>query len=220
MDANSGSWKSNGGGAIAIGPEATNGGATAIATERPYVASVTVRGTADLLLHRWNCEAVDAKSRAAKGSTAKKSDDLESYVYRDDDGHLAVPGEYLRQSIIAAAKFKQDPRSPRKSAVDLFKAGLVSITPLATLGPQALSKWHYEDRRRVVVQRAAVTRVRPAIKQGWEIAVDLMVLLPEYITPELLADTLGAAGRLVGLADFRPTYGRYVLTRFDVGGAE
>ncbi len=216
MDANNGSWTTDGGGTTAIGPEVTNGGANAIAAEQPYVATVTVKGTADLLLHRWNCEAVDAKARAAKGSTTKKSDDLESYVYRDDDGHLALPGEYLRQSIIAAAKFKQDPRSPRKSAVDLFKAGLVSTTPLAKLGPQALSKWHYEDRRRVLVQRSAITRVRPAIRQGWEIAVDLMVLLPEYITPELLLDTIGAAGRLVGLADFRPTYGRFAATRFEI----
>jgi hypothetical protein len=125
---------------------------------------VAIQGSADLLFHRWNCEAVEAKSKAEKGSSAKKTDDLESYVYRNDGGELCIPGEYLRQALIHAAKFRQDPRSPRKSAMDLYKAGVVSLTNLATLG---VSDWDYEDRRRVVIQRSGVTRVRPALRAGW-----------------------------------------------------
>lgn len=41
---------------------------------------VAIEGVADLLFHRWNCEAVDAKAKAAKNSAAKKTDDIESYV--------------------------------------------------------------------------------------------------------------------------------------------
>ena len=79
---------------IAIGPEVTNGGKVAIEYALPYSADVTIVGIADLLFHRWNVEGVATKARAAKGSKAKKSDDLESYVYRDDAGELAIPGEY------------------------------------------------------------------------------------------------------------------------------
>ncbi|MGE9244407.1 hypothetical protein, partial [Escherichia coli] len=89
-----------------------------------------VEGSSDFLFHRWNAEAVDEKAAAAKNSKAKKTDDVESYVYRTEDGDLAIPGEYLRGSIIHAAKFRQDPRSPRKSAMDLFKAAVVVTTPL------------------------------------------------------------------------------------------
>src|SRR5687767_14047151 len=91
----------------------TNDAAELISLEVPYIAEVTIEGVADILFHRWSNEAVEAKAKAAKGSAAKKTDDLESYVYRADNGNLALPGEYLRQSIIAAAKFRQDPRSPR-----------------------------------------------------------------------------------------------------------
>src|SRR5881392_2062033 len=104
----------------------TNGGAYAIAFEEPYVVSVTVEGIAPLLMHAWNVEAVAEKASARKGSRGKKEDNLESYVYRDEKGNLCLPGEYFRQSIINAARFKQDPRSPRKSAMDLFKAGVMS----------------------------------------------------------------------------------------------
>ena len=199
----------------AIGGESpTNGGADAIESGIPYVATVRIVGTADMLFHRWNCEAVEEKGRAAKGSKEKKTDNVESYVYRDETGMLCLPGEYVRQSIIAAAKFKQDPRSPRKSAADLFKAAITSLTALAPLGK---TKWDYLDKRRVKVQMAAVTRVRPAILKGWEAEVRLMVLLPEYVGFDTLAEVLTNAGRLVGVGDFRPTYGRYRVSSFKIG---
>lgn len=200
--------------ATAIGPDATNGALATIETTQPYTVDVKVQGTADLLFHRWNCEAVEAKANAAKGSKAKKTDDIETYVYRNDDGELCLPGEYLRQSIIHAAKFRQDPRSPRKSAMDLFKAGVISLSPLASLG---VKEWDYEHKCRVMIQRNGITRVRPAMKTGWEVTIQLMVNLPEYIPPQALHETVCAAGRLIGLADFRPTYGRFVVTSFDVG---
>lgn len=179
----------------------------------PYLARVRIEGTAAILFHRWSDDAVEEKAKAAKGSKAKKSDNTESYVWRDGDGDICLPGEYLRQSVIMAAKFRQDPRSPRKSAMDLFKAGVVSMTELASLG---VKDWDYMDRRRVVVQRSAITRLRPAMMPGWTAEIDLQVLLPEYISPAMLQGVLTDAGRLVGVGDFRPTFGRFNITRFDI----
>lgn len=201
--------------ATAIGPSITNGAMHALDASRPYRAEVAIRGDADILFHRWNCEAVEAKAKSAKGSAAKKSDNVESYVYRNDDSELCLPGEYLRQAIVAAAKFRQDPRSPRKSAQDLVKAAVVSLTPLASLG---VREWDYEHRCRVQVQRNGITRVRPALRAGWTATFVFMVNLPEYVAPEMLQSLLTDAGRLVGIADFRPTYGRFQVTRFEVLG--
>jgi hypothetical protein len=193
----------------------TNGGQEAIETQQNYFMKVTVQGVSDLLFHRWDCAAVKVKSEAKKGSEGKKSDNLESYVYRMDgaDSNLAMPSEYFRQSIIGAAKFRQDPRSPRKSAMDLFKAGIVTTTILCDLG---IKNWHYVDRRRVVVQRNAITRERPALREGWEASFEIGVLLPEYIGPRDLVETINMAGRVIGVADFRPTFGRYVIKNWVV----
>lgn len=193
--------------------QATNGGEETIAAGYPYSVEVTVQGSAPLLFHRWNCDAVEAKSKAAKGSAAKKSDDIESYVYRNDVGEICLPGEYLRQSIIMAAKFRQDPRSPRKSAMDLFKAAVISLTDLASMG---VAEWDYEDRRRVTVQRNGITRIRPAMREGWKATVQLMVNIPEYVDPPLLRAVLDDAGRLVGVGDFRPTFGRFTVSNWEV----
>jgi len=192
--------------------EPTNGAKETISYEEPYIVRFKIKGVSDLLFHRWNCESIDAKAGAAKNSKAKKTDDIESYVYRNDDGEICIPGEYLRQAIIHSAKFIQDPRSPRKSGMDLFKASIIPLTHLASLGTR---DWGYLDRRRCVVQRSGINRTRPAMKAGWEAEFDFMVNCPEYISPELLFDVLSKAGRLVGVADFRPTFGRFQVVSFE-----
>ena len=179
----------------------------------PYVVEATIQGVTAFLFHRWSVDGVEAKAKAAKGSKAKKEDDLESYVYRLDNGRLAIPSEYLRMAVINAAKFKQDPRSPRKSAMDLFKAGITCLDELCDLG---VKDWDYVDRRRVQVQRNAITRHRPAMKAGWKISVRLQIQLPEYISPDLINEVVQSAGRLIGLGDFRPTFGRYQVVNFEV----
>jgi hypothetical protein len=199
----------------AVGGQApTNGAEQAIEYGHPYTATVILEGTADLLFHRWNCEGVEAKANAAKGSKAKKTDDVESYLYRDKDENICLPGEYIRQAIIHAAKFKQDPRSPRKSAMDLFKAAVVSLTVNASLGKTAPDYLH---KCRVQVQRNGITRVRPAIMSGWIAEFQLTCLLPEYVSPQLLQDVMTQAGKLIGVGDFRPTYGRFSVKSFDIG---
>lgn len=208
----------------AVGP-VTNGAAELVAMTEPYVANVSLTGSSTLLFHRWNNEAVAEKAAAAKGSKAKKEDNVESYIWRDTDGLICLPGRYLVGSITdprnGAAKYRQDPRSPRKSALDLYRAGVVPLTELAPLtanGKAAPSvEWDYLDSQRVMVQRQGVTRVRPAFLAGWTAEVQLAVLTPEYIPPAALYDVLSMAGRLVGVGDYRPTYGRFNITSFDIG---
>lgn len=191
----------------------SNGAAHTVEMSQPYVAMIEVEGAAAFLFHAWNNEAVEAKAKAAKGSKAKKEDDLESYVYRASDGTLAIPGRHFRMSIVNAAKFQQDPRSPRKSAMDLFKAGVAVLDEYCSLGTQ---NWDRVDRQRVMVQRNGITRARPAMDAGWRCTVRLQVLLPEYISPQLLNETIQAAGRLMGVGDFRPSYGRFNIVSFRV----
>lgn len=189
----------------------TNGAESIFNASMPYVAVIKIKGTADYLYHRWNCESVEAKSNAAKNSRAKKTDDVESYVYRNDDGGLCIPGEQIRMAIINAAKFRQDQRSPRKSAMDLYKAGVIVLTALAPIGQD---DWDYLHKCRVQIQRNAVTRTRPALKAGWSVEFDVQINLPEYIAPADLNEVAANAGRLLGLGDYRPTYGRFQVVSF------
>jgi hypothetical protein len=195
----------------------SNDAKTMIDSTIPYVATVRIEGTCPILFHRWSNASVAEKSAAAKGSKAKKTDDVDSYVYRCPDNTIGIPGVYLVGCMTdpknGAAKYQQDPRSPRKSALDLFRASVVPLTDVASLGSET---WDYLDERRVTVQRNGITRVRPAFHAGWQAEFDISVLTPEYISPSLLLETLTLGGRLVGIADFRPTFGRFQITRFDI----
>lgn len=203
----------------------SNDGAPDIVLGAPFVANVRIQGTAAILFHAWSNEAVAEKAAAKKGSAAKKTDNVESYVYRDEDRNICLPGQYLVGSLTdprnGAAKYRQDPRSPRKSALDLFRAGVAALTELAPIIPAGrqvpTDQWDYLDSRRVMVQRQGVTRMRPAFLAGWSATVQLACLTPDYISPADLLDTLGKAGLLVGVGDFRPTFGRFAVTSFDVG---
>lgn len=189
----------------------SNDADTVIAAGMPYTISFTVRGVADLLFHRWSNEDVAAKASASKGSAAKKVDNLEAYVWRDEAGMVCLPGTYVHKAMIEAGRFVQDPRSARKSAMDLYKAAFVPTTMLAPLGPI----WEIEDKRRMTVNRAGITRTSPGFKAGWEATFDFEVLLPEYISQEMFHDSLTMAGRVIGLGQYRPTYGRFQVVRFD-----
>ncbi len=200
----------------------SNDAAESISMQAPYIAEFTLMGSSDMLFKRWSCEDVEEKAKAAKGSAIKKTDNLEVAVWRDDEGHVCLPGEYVRQALIEAAKRKQDPSSPRKSAKDLFKAGIIDLTGLARIEREIqgekvqLKDWDYVDQRRVKVQMAAITRSRPANSKGWTADFQMEVALPEFISPEHFLEVLNNAGRLIGVGDFRPTFGRFMVTSFKV----
>src|SRR6476659_6424764 len=110
------------------GKQTSNGARDIIDETAPYIARVMVQGTAPLLFHGWNNESIAEKGKSAKGSKAKKTDYIESYVYRNDAGLLGIPGKNFYASVVEAGRYVQDPRSPRKSARDLCRAGIVPLT--------------------------------------------------------------------------------------------
>ena len=192
------------------GPNSNDGESAALATA-PYRLSFTIRGDADLLFHRWSNEDVAAKATAKRGSAVKKTDNLEAYVWRDDDGMVCLPGTYVHKALIEAGRFMQDPRSSRpKQACDLFKAAFLPVTLLYPLGPT----WEIEDKRRMVVNRSGITRTSPGFKAGWEASFDFDMVLPEYVSETMFHEALSLAGRVIGLAQYRPTYGRFQVIKF------
>jgi hypothetical protein len=195
----------------------SNDAAHILAFEEPYTAVVGIEGTAPLLYHAWSIEAVAEKAAAKKGSKAKKTDNVESYLHRvsDTDRRIGIPGNAFHSTLAVAAKYMQDPRSPRKSAMDLVKAGIIVTTFVAPLIPDTTEP-DYIDRRRVVIQRSAITRERPAMQAGWRAEFELTIGTPEYIDRLFLQQLIGNAGRLVGLLDFRPTFGRFSVVKFEI----
>lgn len=198
--------------------QVSNGAESLVDISKPFSAKVRLQGTQDMLFHKWNNEVVEAKAKAKKGSEEKKTEDPETYIYRNDDGFICIPGRYIVRSIVEAGRNFQDPRSSRKMAKDLVQAAVMADEILSPIlvNKQPVKEWDYDDRQRVCIMRSAVTRTRPAFKKGWEVEFHLISLVPEYITPDFLRKLVDNAGLLIGLGDFRPTYGRFRVTHWEV----
>jgi hypothetical protein len=189
--------------------EGNNGASDTLTSEFPFMARALLRGTTDLLFHRWNTDEVAAKSAAMKSSVAKRTDNTESYLYRNQDGVICIPGEYVRQAIIHSAKYSPDPRSPRKSAMDLVKAGVQVMTALAPIGAAVFNgKLHAaiieEGRRpggffppREVIMRWAQRRLGlsepEARRAAWPIAraIQRRGLLPRKVMEGAVPEMVG-----------------------------
>jgi hypothetical protein len=181
---------------------------------KPYRAKIVLEGRKSILFHGYNCDAVAAKAAATKGSAEKKIDNPEDFVYRTRDGHLGLNSIMLIQCLATAAKSFPDPRSSRKSAYDLFRAGITIDDEVVPFDGK-LKTWDFLDRQRVGVNHSAVTRVRPALLAGWRMTMYIDVGAPQYITPSLLQDVLTDAGKFCGLADYRPVFGTFHVASFE-----
>lgn len=186
---------------------------------RPKRLKVRIQGVASMLFHRYDCDAVQAKSDAQKGSEEKKTDNVESYYYRKPgDRTVCVPAVGLHGAMREAAKNYKDPRSTRKSAHDLIKAVILvegppefeypELIPVSRHGAPIMVA-DFLDKRRVVVQMNAVPRVRPGVMSGWEAEFYITLLAPQYCGVSFARRLLMDAGAFQGLCDFRPSFGRF-----------
>ena len=189
-----------------------------LSLQQAFGARVRIEGVHDILFHRWNAEDVQAKAEAKKGSEEKKRDNPEAYVYRNDEGYICIPGRYIVRSVVEAGRNFQDPRSKRKMAKDLVQAAVIADEMLSPVlvGGKKTKEWEYDDRQRVCIMRSAVTRTRPAFKKGWQADFTLVSLVPDLVTPDFLRKLVDNAGLLIGLGDFRPTYGRFRVTHWEI----
>jgi hypothetical protein len=202
--------KSNSDVVVSASTTKKNGGVVVPADESAYYR-VKIKGVDPILFHAYDVEAVEAKGKLKKGDEGKKTDNIESYLYRGKKNDLVLPGLNFKAALCESAKSYKDPRSPRKSMKDLVRAG-IKCREDASFG---VNSWDYIDKRGACVQMSRITRQRPALNAGWELEIPIEVLLPEYINEEQVHQLVHNAGRVVGLCDFRPDFGLFRIMSFE-----
>lgn len=189
-----------------------------------YTVDVSVEGVAPLLQHKFPLPDYDELTKGGKQSSGEKdySQEWREALYVNSDGEIFQPAVHFDGCMTkAAVNFKiQGKRG--KTYKDLFK-GNVFCSPDEILhgikAPDVLDtdgdKPLYLDLRPVVVQRARVTRIRPAFRPGWKLDFEIEVL-DDQIPHNVVLEVLTLAGRTVGIGDFRPRFGRFIVTKFEV----
>ena len=189
-----------------------------------YQVSVTVRGIVPLLQHRYPMPEFDTLSSGGKKSTGSVdySEEWKNYFYQTSDGDIYQPSEHFERALTkAGASFKITGKRG-KTYKDLIQTSIVIDPEKILYGvkvPEKLDldadKPLYLDMRPVIIQRSRVTRLRPTFKKGWELSFEIQCT-DDQIPPEMLQEILVYAGKAVGISDYRPKFGRFMVTKFEV----
>jgi hypothetical protein len=183
------------------------------------VLNFKIQGTTPTILH--NGQMADPLNRYAKAlkeitPKQKKTDpdheamariEWEAGLYLDSDLRVSWPGENIQQMLVAAAR---KTKAGKDAMAGLFVAGM---SPIQYDGPTGVEELWEDERFRlrvpVRVKQARVMRTRPIFRDwGIEFAVNY---LPEVIKPAEIKSWVQTAGVVIGLSDWRPQYGKFVV---------
>ena len=161
------------------------------------------------------------KEITAKGSKKLTEADYEERdaleweggLYWDDVEGPVVPSDNIERCIQLGAQKSRIGKDVQAAVFCTLPSIRVDYN-----GPRDKAKMigrpEFELRKGVAVQKARIIRVRPMIPTGWILKVEL-----EYddtiVNPKSLLKAMTDAGALVGLGDWRPKFGRFLVELID-----
>lgn len=170
--------------------------------------SVEIQGIAPLLQHRFATEEHGQNTSRSKKKVYDPKVEAEKCLYKNTKGEIYQPAEHIFQSMVrAAVDFKFEKRRTYK---DIITSGIV-IRPEEI--PLIFNGEYEIDARGVVIQRARVVRWRPRFNT-WKLQFTIDVLDDENISVPVLKEILEKAGATKGIGDYRPRFGRFMVTAF------
>ncbi len=169
---------------------------------------VEITGVAPLLHNRFPTEEFGIEKSKATKKVYDPKVEAERKLYKDDRDIICNPGEHIFQAMRkAATDFKF---SGKKTFKDVIVSGIV-VSP--DLIPLIIEKPFEIDSRPVVIQRARVLCWRPKFN-NWKLKFTIQILDDENISVSTLKEILDKAGATKGIGDYRPRFGRFMVTSF------
>ena len=181
-----------------------------------YTIQGTVEGVAPIL---FNAFSEDATEKLRAGTTGGKFTDEQRVaeamqkIHRDSNGGIGWPSWNFKQCLIEGCK-RAGLREGRSSMAP-FIAATVFVDGERTFGVESPDAIHEVAGRRPPKTGGAVLIKRPMLKAGWRLPFVLSVL-DDRRSPDHIRTALGEAGMLVGMGSWRPEYGRFVVTEWNV----
>lgn len=187
-----------------------------------YEVDVTIKGIAPMLQNKFGAEAmVDALETKRRAGEKDWTEEWRDKTYADADGNVYIPATWIEATLISAASSFRIKGSGRKTYKSLVQAAVyvspdaISLNISIPKNPTHNPKDPFSiDLRPVRLNRARILRARPMIAEGWE-ATFTMTVIDDQLRPDVLKDILDEAGRAHGIGDYRPRFGRFMVTRYD-----
>ena len=186
--------------------------------------NVTIEGTTPLLCNRFTDEAQMAATNgtraSAMGERGSPKEQAEPRLYVAHDGRPVIPQPNLFRCIIDGGKFFKNGRSKVTTQKSSLIPACVEIEGL-DIPIQHKEPWTVDTRPvRIPSTGGRILCHRPCF-HDWKLSFALKVDT-EMISVKLMREIVDAAGKRVGLGDFRPDckgpFGKFVVTRWKEDG--
>ena len=183
--------------------------------------NVTIEGTTPLLCNRFTDEAQMAATRGTRasviGDKGSPKEQAEPKLYLGHDGRPMIPQPNLFRCIIDAGKFFKNGRSKVTTQKSSLLPACAEIQGLE-IPIQHKEPWTVDTRPvRIPSTGGRILCHRPCF-HDWKLSFTLKVDA-EMISVGLMREIVDAAGKRVGLGDFRPDckgpFGKFVVTRWE-----
>jgi hypothetical protein len=174
--------------------------------------SVTIHGISPLLQHSFPIVGSDVKrgsgKRVANADYSKEEFDA---LYINQKKEVYQPSSHIEGCLTKAATEFFIKGHKGKRYTDRVKA-FIEVQPQQIIHKN--QDWH-ADTRSVVVQRSRVVRRRPCFND-WSLDFEIVIKDPDAVPPETLHEILEYGGRYVGIGDYRPKFGLFEVTKWEV----
>jgi hypothetical protein len=180
-----------------------------------------IKGLSPLMLHNGQlADPLNPYTKRVKTITSKRKKTDEDYealykiewegsLYLNSDHRVVFPGQNLEAAMVEGAK-KSKLGEVAKAAILCDSEPLIEYD-----GPKDLAKLkadlRFRDVRGTRVQNGRVMRCRP-IFVPWGLSFTLEYL-PDMLNESQVVDILATVGRIIGIGDFTPKYGRFTVEK-------
>ena len=175
---------------------------------------VSVKGVAPLLQHKFSVgEQAKLASKTKRQVGANKGDVVEDYLYTiEQDGKMVVcqPAEHFLQAMIKRASNYKIGSKGKKTYKEMSQGCIVVLPEMI---PHKLQDWVVDERTVVIgATRGRIVRLRPKLNE-WELDFVIQIMNDE-LPVEVVKGMLDDAGREGGIGDYRPRFGKFIVTCF------
>jgi hypothetical protein len=164
---------------------------------------VAIKGVSPLIQNRFN----DVSEDKTKKKEYNDEDEAKQRLYINQN-IIYQPAEHIERAMQkAGVNFKY---SGKKSFLDFIKSGIF-INP--DFIPHKIQGYEI-DKRPVNIMKMKIMRCRPIFKE-WELDFNIECINDD-ISEKTLNEILVYAGKFIGIGDYRPRYGRFIITKFNL----
>ena len=170
----------------------------------------TIEGVAPLLQHKMTLETeAQLDSKLKKRAGQAKGDNPEDFLYKFG-GKIVQPAEHILQALIKRmGNYKIQGRG--KKSYKEMASGSLNVVP--EFVPHKFQKWTTDVRTVVVPStKGRIVRKRPRLNK-WELSFEIQIINHE-MPVEVVKSALDEAGNEGGIGDYRPRFGRFIVTEF------